>query len=29
MVGHWGLVFEVTPPGGKPFEVTLLDRASG
>jgi len=29
MVGHWGLVFEVTPPGGKPFVVTLVDRASG
>jgi copper transport protein len=29
MVGHWGLVFEVTPPGGKPFVVTLLDKASG
>ena len=29
MVGHWGLVFEVTPRGGKPFVVTLLDKASG
>jgi copper transport protein len=29
MVGHWALQFEVTPPGGKPFVVTLLDRASG
>jgi copper transport protein len=29
MVGHWGLVFEVTPPGGKPFMVTLLDKAGG
>jgi copper transport protein len=29
MVGHWGLVFEVTPPGGKPFVVTLLDKAGG
>jgi copper transport protein len=29
MVGHWGLQFEVTPPGGKPFVVTLLDRAGG
>jgi copper transport protein len=29
MVGHWGLVFEVAPPGGKPFEVTLLDKAGG
>ena len=29
MVGHWGLQFEVTPPGGKPFVVTLLDKANG
>lgn len=29
MVGHWALLFEVTPPGGRPFVVTLLDRASG
>jgi copper transport protein len=29
MVGHWGLQFEVTPPGVQPFVVTLLDRASG
>jgi copper transport protein len=29
MVGHWALLFEVTPPGGKPFVVTLLDKASG
>ena len=29
MVGHWGLAFEVTPPGGQPFVVTLLDKASG
>ena len=29
MVGHWGLPFEVTPPGGKPFVVTLLDKAGG
>jgi len=29
MVGHWGLQFEVTPRGGKPFTVTLLDKASG
>jgi len=29
MVGHWALQFEVTPPGGQPFVVTLLDRASG
>jgi copper transport protein len=29
MVGHWGLQFEVTPPGEKPFVVTLVDKASG
>ena len=29
MVGHWGLQFEVTPRGGKPFVVTLLDKAGG
>jgi copper transport protein len=29
MVGHWGLTFEVTPPGGRPFDVLLVDRATG
>ena len=29
MVGHWGLTFEVTPPGKAPFDVTLLDHATG
>ena len=29
MVGHWAIAFEVTPPGGQPFIVTLLDKASG
>ncbi len=29
MVGHWGLQFEVTPPGAKPFVVTLVDKAGG
>ena len=29
MIGHWALAFEVTPPGGQPFIVTLLDKASG
>jgi copper transport protein len=29
MVGHWAIAFEVTPPGGQPFVVTLLDKASG
>jgi copper transport protein len=29
MVGHWGLTFEVQPPGKAPFEVLLVDKASG
>jgi copper transport protein len=29
MVGHWGVTFEVTPPGRSPFDVTLLDHATG
>ncbi|HKD32693.1 MAG TPA: copper resistance protein CopC [Gaiellaceae bacterium] len=29
MVGHWGIGFEVTPPGQQPFIVTLLDKAGG
>ena len=29
MVGHWGLFYEITPPGKQPFTVLLLDRASG
>jgi copper transport protein len=29
MVGHWGLSFEVTPKGGAPFTVLLVDRANG
>jgi copper transport protein len=29
MVGHWALQFEVTPPGQRPFVVTLLDKAGG
>jgi copper transport protein len=29
MVGHWGLDFEITPPGRSPFNVLLLDKASG
>jgi copper transport protein len=29
MVGHWGLSFEVTPPGKPPFTVLLVDRANG
>ncbi|WP_028068103.1 copper resistance protein CopC [Solirubrobacter soli] len=29
MVGHWGLTFDVEPPGAAPFTVTILDRANG
>lgn len=29
MVGHWGLSFAITPPGGTPFTVLLVDRAGG
>jgi copper transport protein len=29
MVGHWGLGFTVTPKAGAPFEVLVIDRASG
>ena len=29
MVGHWGLTFEVEPPGKQPFSVTIVDRANG
>jgi copper transport protein len=29
MVGHWGLSFQVTPHGGQPFTVLLVDRANG
>ncbi|HVU79449.1 MAG TPA: copper resistance protein CopC [Gaiellaceae bacterium] len=29
MVGHWGLSFDVTPPGGQTFTVLLVDRANG
>jgi copper transport protein len=29
MVGHWGLSFEVTPPGKAPFTVLFVDRANG
>ena len=29
MVGHWAVTFEVTPPGRSPFEVTLVDHATG
>jgi hypothetical protein len=29
MVGHWGLDYEVTPPGRPPFNVLLVDKAGG
>ncbi len=29
MVGHWGITSHVEPPGGKPFDVVLVDRANG
>ena len=29
MVGHWGLTFDVEPPGAQPFTVVLVDRANG
>jgi copper transport protein len=29
MVGHWGLTFDVEPPGGAPFTVTIVDMANG
>jgi copper transport protein len=29
MVGHWGLDFDVQPPGRTPFEFTIVDHATG
>ena len=29
MVGHWGLSFTVTPKGGEPFTVLVVDHAAG
>jgi copper transport protein len=29
MVGRWGITFSVEPPGGRPFDVVLVDRANG
>ncbi|MDX6690879.1 MAG: copper transport protein [Solirubrobacteraceae bacterium] len=29
MVGHWGLDFTITPPGGKPVRALLIDKAGG
>jgi copper transport protein len=28
MVGHWGITTHVDPPGGKPFDIILVDRAN-
>jgi len=29
MVGRWGLTFQVEPPGARPFDVVVVDHASG
>jgi copper transport protein len=29
MVGHWSLAFQIEPPGGQPFRVLFVDRATG
>ena len=29
MAGHWGLRFDVTPPGATPFSLTVVDQMSG
>ena len=29
MVGHWGLTFEIAPPGKQPLTVQFVDRANG
>jgi copper transport protein len=29
MVGHWGLSFTITPKGGEPFTVLVVDHAAG
>jgi len=29
MVGHWGLTFDISPPGAALFTVVLFDRANG
>jgi copper transport protein len=29
MVGHWGLTFDIEPPGQQPLKVQLVDRANG
>jgi copper transport protein len=29
MVGHWAVRFTITPRGGQPFDVTVVDKARG
>jgi copper transport protein len=29
MVGHWGISFEITPPGKQEFTATFIDRTTG
>jgi len=29
MVGHWGVTFDIRPPGGQPLVVQLVDKANG
>jgi copper transport protein len=29
MVGHWGISYGISPPGGAPFNVLIEDRANG
>jgi copper transport protein len=29
MVGHWGLTFTITPPGGQSFTALIVDHAAG
>jgi copper transport protein len=29
MVGHWAIRFTITPRGGQPFDVTVVDKARG
>jgi len=29
MVGHWGIGFDIRPPGGPPLDVLLTDKANG
>ena len=29
MVGHWGLSFQIAPPGQRPFTILLVDKANG